>query len=270
MAHALRASTVAERAVFRAMPADPGTGILRTDPCPFRFGEALEMGARVRRTAAGRRDAIPDFDDGGRDGADAMPEVRKAAGPLLLPPGMMRVEPRADHGVRVVVEDSPHRRGTAERGRGAMSAPERVADGTRVTGWMRPLPAILPAFATAAAARRRLRLEGQEFLVVVAPATGRLLGAVDREALAPRACCHRRGERCTVVQHLAPDVHFCFTDEKAEEVIDEEADLARHGMVPARRRIPLLVVNGQMQPLGIFHGERTGRGAGPAIRSRAA
>jgi hypothetical protein len=129
---------------------------------------------------------------------------------------------------------------------------------------MQPLPAALPAFASAASARRRLRQEALGFLLVVAPGTGRLLGAVDRDALGARRCCQRLRGACTVVQHLAADVHFCFPDEEAAEVVETEAELARRGKVSVHRRIPLLVVDEQLQPLGIFRGENSDRGADAA------
>jgi hypothetical protein len=144
------------------------------------------------------------------------------------------------------------------------AAPQRVAER------MLPLPAALPAFASAASARRRLREEALDFLLVVAPGTGRLLGAVDREALDARPCCQRRHGRCAVVQHLGADVHFCFPDEDAAEVLEAETELARRGKVPARRRIPLLVVDEGLRPLGIFRVESGDHDAGEVARTRAA
>ena len=143
-------------------------------------------------------------------------------------------------------------------------APPRVAER------MQPLPRALPAFASAASARRRLREEALGFLLVVAPGTGRLLGAVDHDALGRRACCSRRGGACTVAQHLAPHVHFCFPDEDVAEVAETEAELASHGKVPASRRIPLLVVDGELKPLGIFRGEDADGGVEGGSRTRAA
>jgi hypothetical protein len=135
---------------------------------------------------------------------------------------------------------------------------------------MKRLPAALPAFASAASARRRLRDESLGFLLVVAPGTGRLLGAVDGEALGPRPCCERLGRACTVVQHLAADVHFCFPDESAAEVAETEAELASRGKVPRRRRIPLLVVDEGLRPLGIFRCEENDAATDPASRTQAA
>lgn len=133
----------------------------------------------------------------------------------------------------------------------------------RVGARMRRLPAVIPAFASAASARRRLRDEALGFLLVVAPGTGRLLGAVDGEALDPRPCCERLGRACTVVQHLAPDVHFCFPDESVGEVAETEAELADLGKIPRLRRIPLLVVDEALKPLGIFRGEESDADAAP-------
>ena len=119
------------------------------------------------------------------------------------------------------------------------------------TEGMQPLRGSVPTFATAESARRRLEQETLRFLVVLAPGTGRLVGAVDREALAPGPCCERLKGRCTVVQHLAPNVAFCFGHEAAAEVADGEAELAAK-KVPAPRRIPLIVVDDDLRPLGIF------------------
>lgn len=136
--------------------------------------------------------------------------------------------------------------------------------------WMQPLRGTIPSFALAESARRRLEQETLRFLVVVAPGTGKLVGAVDREALAPRTCCERLGGRCTVVQHLAPDVAFCFGDEAAAEVAENEAELAAEGSVPAARRIPLIVVDGHLKPLGCLPPVSFAHEAVPAAAPRAA
>lgn len=143
---------------------------------------------------------------------------------------------------------------------GSARAPEAAA--ALVRERMEPLPSALPAFAPAEQARRRLEREALRFLLVVAPGTGRLLGAVDAEALEPRPCCARLGGRCTVVQHLAPGVGFCFADEAADEVEDGEAELAAAARPPAPRRIPLVVVDSGLRPLGIFRPGPAG-GASP-------
>lgn len=122
-----------------------------------------------------------------------------------------------------------------------------------VTECMQPVRATIPSFATAESARRRLEQEALRFLVVVAPGTGRLLGAVDAESLAAKACCEG-AQCCTVVQHLAPHVDFCFDHESARDVEEDEEDLAARGVVPAARRIPLLVVDNHLKPLGCFSG----------------
>ncbi|HEU4451414.1 MAG TPA: hypothetical protein VFR81_00100 [Longimicrobium sp.] len=140
----------------------------------------------------------------------------------------------------------------------------------RVAERMRPVRGTIPAFATAESARRRMEQEALRFLVVVAPGTGRLVGAVDREALAAGACCERHAGRCTVVQHLAPDVDFCFQHEWAREVAEDEAELAAEGCVPAARRIPLLVVDDQMKPLGCFPMVSAACDASPAATACAA
>ena len=122
----------------------------------------------------------------------------------------------------------------------------------RVAERMQPVRGTIPTFATAQSARRRLEQETLRFLVVVVPGTGRLVGAVDREALARKSCCERLGGRCTVVQHLASDVAFCFDHESADQVMEAEAELAAEGRVPVVRRIPLLVVDADLKPVGCF------------------
>jgi hypothetical protein len=122
----------------------------------------------------------------------------------------------------------------------------------RAAAWMKPLGATVPAFTPAHAARRRLEREALRFLVVLAPGTGRLVGAVDRESLAPAPCCERREGRCTVAQHLARGVAFCFAHEGAAGVAEAEAELAAAGKAPSPRAIPLVVVDRQLKPLGTF------------------
>ena len=139
-----------------------------------------------------------------------------------------------------------------------------------VSGWMQPLRGAVPAFATAESARRRLEQEALRFLVVVTPGTGRLLGAVDRESLAARPCCERLGGGCTVVQHLAPGVDFCFHHEDAGEVAADEAELAAESQAPAVRKIPLLVVDNDLRPLGCLPVAETDRGVSSPAAPRAA
>jgi hypothetical protein len=133
-----------------------------------------------------------------------------------------------------------------------------------------PLEGVIPAFVSAESARRRLDREALRFLVVVAPGNGKLIGAVDRAALAPRPCCGRPAGPCLVVRHLALDVAFCFDDEYADEVTANEAELAAVGVVPRARAIPMIVVDGQMRPLGIFSPPVGGTAAAEPPSSRAA
>ena len=135
---------------------------------------------------------------------------------------------------------------------------------------IRPLEVAIPAFASAESARRRLDREALRFLVVVASGHGKLVGAVDRAALAPRPCCGRPVGPCPVVRHLAPDVAFCFDHEPADEVTANEAELAVEGVVPRARPIPMIVVDGEMRPLGIFSPPVAGTAAAEPPSSRAA
>lgn len=154
----------------------------------------------------------------------------------------MSVAPRSEPGARVPrpaaellreLEDAP------------AEAPGRVADA------MLPVGAVIPTFASAEAARRTLEREGLRFLLVVG-GTGRLAGAVDRVSLAARDCCAPGKPPCRVVQHLAADVAFCFGGEDADEVLENEAELADEGFVPRVRAIPMIVVDPRLVPLGIF------------------
>lgn len=151
-----------------------------------------------------------------------------------------------------------------------MEPTEEPLTRVRVADRMQPVRATIPAFATAESARRRLEQETLRFLVVVAPGTGKLVGAVDPESLAPKPCCERLNGRCTVVQHLAPGVAFCFPGEAAREVEEDEADLAARGHAPAERRIPLLVVDERLTPLGCFAGTKAVVDDAPAATPRAA
>jgi hypothetical protein len=128
----------------------------------------------------------------------------------------------------------------------------------RVGDAIQPLEGVIPASVSAESARRRLDREALRFLVVVGPGNGKLVGAVDRAALAPRPCCGRPAGPCSVVRHLAADVAFCFDHEHADEVTANEAELVAEGVVPRVRVIPMIVVDGQLRPLGIFSPLATG------------
>lgn len=124
--------------------------------------------------------------------------------------------------------------------------------GATVSEGLQPLRGTIPVFASTESARRRIEREGLRFLVVVAPGTGKLVGAVDRETLTPRACCRRKGRPCAVVRHLSTDLAFCFGEELADDVLQDEAELADEGRVPRVRSIPWIVVDTRMMPLGLF------------------
>jgi hypothetical protein len=164
-----------------------------------------------------------------------------------------------------------HARVAKERRRGA-ALPEREpsAPVPRAGDGMEPLPGTIVSFAAAESARRRMERERLPFLVVVAAGTGKLVGAVHRDSLAPGPCCERLGRRCPVVRHLAPGVDFCFAAEPAEEIAEAEADLAARGKVPAARQVPLVVVDEDLRPLGVLTGMDAPAATAPASVSRAA
>jgi hypothetical protein len=145
-----------------------------------------------------------------------------------------------------------------------------VTRGATAAEVLQPLRGTIPVFASTESARRRIEREGLRFRVVVAPGTGKLVGAVDRETLTPRACCRCEGRPCAVVRHLCADLAFCFGEEAADEVVRDEAELAEEGRVPAVRSIPWIVVDTRMVPLGIFTPPRGVQVESPPSPARAA
>jgi hypothetical protein len=201
-----------------------------------------------------------------------MPQLWAAAPLLHLSQGVTDSHQRSL--ARAPRDRAPHRGHVVgfPREREGTDRMSDVGQPPRVADCMQPLRGPLPAFASAESARRRLVQEALRFLAVVAPGTGRLLGAVDRDSLSTRPCCHRLVGRCTVVQHLAPDVAFCFGDESEAEVREAEAELVAEAKVPPSRRIPLVVVDAHLRPLGFLRPAAPGRTASPAAggASRAA
>src|SRR5690606_5202917 len=81
---------------------------------------------------------------------------------------------------------------------------------------MQPLPARLTLQHSVAAARELMEFLDYSFLVVVAPATGKLLGVVLRRSLER---CEARGhdpESCMLLRHVKTDIDFCLESERLD------------------------------------------------------
>ncbi len=129
---------------------------------------------------------------------------------------------------------------------------------------MDPLPARLALHHSVAAARELMWAAGVSFLVVVAPATGKLLGVVLRRNL--EKGCESRGhdpEGCPLVRHLSTDFDFCHEGELMTEIFGEAAtSLAARGEgrpppeVRRRNAIPVIVVDEWKVPVGLLRRPR--------------
>lgn len=124
---------------------------------------------------------------------------------------------------------------------------------------MEPLPAHLSLHHSVAAARELMWAFGSSYMVVVAPATGKLLGVVLRRSL--ERGCESEGhdpESCPLVRHLETDVDFCFEGERVDEVFGPAAtDIAlQPGRdTPEMRRrnaLPVIVVDEDKVPTGLL------------------
>lgn len=129
---------------------------------------------------------------------------------------------------------------------------------------MDPLPARLALHHSVAAARELMWAAGVSFLVVVAPATGKLLGVVLRRNL--EKGCESRGhdpEVCPLVRHLSTDFDFCHEGELMTEIFGDAAtSLAARGEgrpppeVRRRNAIPVIVVDEVKVPVGLLRRPR--------------
>ncbi|MQA90497.1 MAG: hypothetical protein GEU90_09705 [Gemmatimonas sp.] len=129
---------------------------------------------------------------------------------------------------------------------------------------MEPLPARLALHHSVAAARELMLACRMSFMVVVAPATGKLLGVVLRRTLERR--CEARGhdpETCPLVRHVRTDIDFCLEDEPVEDLFGRHptkiSPLRGSDATPeARRRsaIPVIVVDVEKVPVGLLRRPR--------------
>jgi len=158
-------------------------------------------------------------------------------------------------------EEGNARNSAPEAGRVIEPADPAVADGGLYAGdLMDPLPARLALHHSVAAALELMWAAGFSFLVVVAPVTGKLLGAVLRRNL--EKGCEGHGhdpESCPLVRHLSTDIDFCLEGERIDEVFGDAATAiaARPGgrMSPELRRrnaIPVIVVDENKIPVGLL------------------
>jgi len=125
---------------------------------------------------------------------------------------------------------------------------------------MKPLPARLALHHSVAAARELMWAFDSSYMVVVAPATGKLLGVVLRRTL--ERGCESRGhdpEECPLVRHLKTDIDFCLVGERVDEVFGARPTSippVRSGRPPPemRRRnaIPVIVVDEHKIPVGLL------------------
>lgn len=125
---------------------------------------------------------------------------------------------------------------------------------------MDPLPARLALHHSVAAARELMWAAGVSYLVVVAPATGKLLGVVLRRNL--EKGCESRGhdpEECPLVRHLSTDFDFAVESEALTEIFGEApTTLATPGEgrpspeVRRRNAIPVIVVDEWKVPVGLL------------------
>jgi CBS domain-containing protein len=142
------------------------------------------------------------------------------------------------------------RKGMTPRTMAAMTAAETMA----------PIPELLGLRTTAAEARRRMEALDLPFMIVVAPATRKLLGAVLRTAL--ERACGTNGhdpEECPVARHLEADIDFCFAGETLDEVLHDPDDgMDGASALQQRRRrvrqsLPVVVVDEHKVPCGLLH-----------------
>lgn len=124
---------------------------------------------------------------------------------------------------------------------------------------MKPIPAPIPVNSTAAEARTRMEAEDLEFLTVVSPATGKLVGVVLRGAL-ERACASNGHDpsTCILVEHLKKDVDFCFVRDAVNGVLSGGDDgVGMNAGSPLRKRrlrisLPVIVVDSREVPVGLL------------------
>jgi hypothetical protein len=114
---------------------------------------------------------------------------------------------------------------------------------------MRPLRRTVQAFGPASHASSLMDRDGLEFLAVVAPGTGKLVGVVDREVLG-RVCPHAGHEAgdCPLMNHVSFSAEFCLEDEALDEWADDHVDREElHLEYPTG---PIIVVDEAKRPLG--------------------
>ena len=134
---------------------------------------------------------------------------------------------------------------------------------------MQPLPARLTLQHSVAAARELMELLEYSFLVVVAPATGKLLGVVLRRSLDR---CEARGhdpESCMLLRHVQTDIDFCMEMERLDEVfgrgVGSITPPGGRGSPDIRRRnaLPVIVVDEYKVPVGLLKRPRPSASTAP-------
>lgn len=144
----------------------------------------------------------------------------------------------------------------------ADEGPGDPADSPFAGDVMQPLPARLTLQHSVATAHELMELLEYSFLVVVAPATGKLLGVVLRRSLER---CEARGhdpEECMLVRHVQTDIDFCLETERLDEVFGKSPVSIQppggRASPELRRRnaLPVIVVDEYKVPVGLLRRPR--------------
>lgn len=124
---------------------------------------------------------------------------------------------------------------------------------------MQPIPAMLTLEHSVMAACEIMDALDMSFLVIGAPATGRLLGIVVRDAL--DLSCREEGhdpDDCRLVNHLETDIDFCLESEPIDEVFGDSpasirsSDAGASGDQSIVAGLPVVVVDEYKLPVGLL------------------
>lgn len=140
-------------------------------------------------------------------------------------------------------------------------SPEMMTEET-VAEAMRPITGFITTRSKAAEALARMNETEEDFSIVVAPETDKLLGVALRTAL-ERACASQghTPEECPIAQHLKVDIDFCFEGEALEDVLSDRR--MEDGYISAlerrrrrvRKALPIIVVDEKKVPVGLLYRE---------------
>lgn len=119
---------------------------------------------------------------------------------------------------------------------------------------IRPVPDVVEYEETTGFALDLMDNDGIDWLPVVSPGTGKLLGVVDRTELQDRCLGFHEPDRCVVRSHLRSGVPYCFETEPLDE------DLLERSTVE-----PVVVVDEHLRPIGFLREGVPARGSIVAI-----